>query len=822
MSNNYKLTDVQKDIVKRLIDSLIKYNEAGIEGFTSIGKSVLAVEIIKYFMNTHKDKMVLWIGPKAANDNVRTSVIGKYASKYEDDIKFVNYQYLAALNNGNVPSDIMDDVGLIVFDECHSALAAKTFVSVSTILNECHDAWKLAMTATSIRDSDNVNSLSKLVPEAYKNRAIVYYGLTKAIENKLVNELEYRIVAKQFNSFDITVIKRLETIGKYFDDTRDRISQLLSSIDEYNKKSSNRIAEALKDKLYDDDANVALRHIVFFSKINELEASKELITNAFQQTYPKAKIRVWEFHNKNLKESKTILKKAVASKPEKGTVDVILTVNKGIESIHPKGIKSVVLLRGTASNRVYTQEIGRLVSLKDFSENEKGYIFDFCDNLSMLHNMTIGIGVNSPADRGNFDDERELTFEEMCNIVQSKLKKEFNIVSVTGTSKMMQVMDEYIKLNKICRSRQYFVQLITLKNRYIKNKSIKDYPSADALIEAYKNDPNKDEVTGVNIGRLEEWLGIDSVGSIRSKVLNGAISSNSEIDIEAIKELGHTLFLRELDDELTDDKRREERYMTIIDRVKSKIDSGTDIQNLEGSLAEDYKTLARAKCASRLSTNVAAYARFIGVEIRDDVVSGNYISAYKNSLSDKAADELTEINKRVKNIPNLDTKEKRIKEFRTIIAKIYHFKTKYPNKIASDAIASVIKDNKVIFDRYAIVLDSWARTNPHYYLKFALMCHKMSDKHFLISGEYQTVLMRHWVTFSRFSDIEQMILLEFGLNSTWFKEQAHQQMEWIINVDRDIDTKNIADLKARIAEGKRSGIDYWVMLADSIEANIRK
>ena len=47
-------------------------------------------------------------------------------------------------------------------------------------------------------------------------------------------------------------------------------------------------------------------------------------------------------------------------------------------------------------------------------------------------------------------------------------------------------------------------------------------------------------------------------------------------------------------------------------------------------------------------------------------------------------------------------------------------------------------------------------------------------------------------------------------------------MEWIINVDRDIDTKNMADLKARIIEGKKSGIDYWVTLADSIEANIKK
>ena len=809
----FQLKPFQKEIVDKLRESIKNYNEAGMEVFTAAGKTFMALDIAIDYILKYDTKYVIWIGPQAANNNVKNGPLYEYAPKCIDNFKFISYEQLSRIGDNKVPVSLHSNASLIIMDECHSALATQTYKAIKQILARHTSIPKLVMTATSNRDSDNIDSISKLVPKAYSNRAIVRYALPKASKEKIINSINYYIIAQKFSAPDIEKVTQLKSLAGSFKDSETRINNLIKAIQSYNMDRNNRLYNSLKEYIYSNDRNASARYIVFFNKIALLKQDLDLLKISFSKLYPNAKeIRVFEYDNSNSRvEEREILSKAVHSDPIPGVIDIIATVNKGIQSIHPKGIKAILLFRGTSSVRVYTQEVGRLVSLKSSLSNQKAYVFDFSDNLTMLNRMSIGVGVREVGDRFR-QEEDNVSYEKLIDSIKRDIGSTFNIDVLDCTREMMTILTEYDHIVQMCRSRKNYVYLKMLKDRYIKVQSVREYPSTDRIFEAYYNDENKNSINIPNINDIITWASYDTRGSIKSKLLNRTINDQSDIDIEAVKLLGHTLYLKEVDGELSDNHRRDELYMTVLDRIAAKQAAGISVSDLTGDLKERYKTILRAACNRNLHTNVAAYATLVGVELDKDAVDTNYLTAYKDALTIKQYESIEVLTKLFKSFKLATDKQKQLDLWIKIKAKSYMYLTKEKDKAAVEAIKFLLQKNN----------DSYAMFNSNFSIddielrKFAIMCDKLTDKTKTIVGEYQRNILSHSCKYSKYSLMEQRILSEFGINQDYFDNYIRVNLEYYRNIKKAKEDGNSVLIEAYVKEGEKSGIPYMVALAQSV------
>lgn len=431
-----KLLEYQKELVNNIIKDLDKVGKVGLELFTSGGKSIIGMKLIEHYVNkTHKK--VMWIAPRAALNNVSTKYLAK--SEYENSVECVSLNVLSRLEKILDTKSEYKGYCLIIIDEAHRLMAKNAYEQFQKELSKFNKKVKIfAMTASSYRNLDGIKSLEEITD----NGPIYKYNLSNAISDNIANPVIYYGTALEYNKRCYIALEKLREKYGNIPYVKYILNNVTKKLKENENDTEAKVSSFLKSKVT-FNAKEGDRHIIFFSKIAELKEQKDMVRNIIKKWYAKSNIdiNIIEYHGELSNSESTVALRLINTSPKKNTVDVILTVDKGAESIHPDNMRTIILFRGTQSIVKFTQMIGRVITLT-MHKKQANYVFDFCKSVSLIGANTILIGNRELQDRTELSSD--LTPEQLLN-------EAFNMRKQLSTESFMEVnLDQTIEeLNEL-------------------------------------------------------------------------------------------------------------------------------------------------------------------------------------------------------------------------------------------------------------------------------------------------------------------------------------------------------------------------------------
>jgi len=421
---NTKLTDEQKEIFEECKLSLQKHNQAAVLLSMGGGKSYIATSIVKYLKKNKKDFNIIWITTLNDMNKAKSLMSDEY---FSESITYVTFNKLWRDNNyADELANMHKNYGLIVIDEAHHALAPQTYKGVKQILDKFNKAKLLVMTATKRRYSDRKHIFEWLTPKLklgvdYKDR-----GLKYAINNKLTCDFVYKSCNIQMIKDYCNALKLLQEYSVIFKEFDDLIVKSNKIVDDYTKNIFTKLGEQMQQDL-EVDGSQGDRWFVFFSTISEIQQTKDNIEELFKIAYSNtaAKINIIEYHSE-ITDNNVI--NNIICEPIKGQVDVILTCNKGSESLHPKNTRGIIMLRKTLSGTVFEQQIGRALEIREACSYVK-YIYDCVDNKKNIDkNESIYNGKEALDERRILSAFNEISkSDDVLNMLNKKYGDTFDV-----------------------------------------------------------------------------------------------------------------------------------------------------------------------------------------------------------------------------------------------------------------------------------------------------------------------------------------------------------------------------------------------------------
>lgn len=382
---NKKVLKIRKDTKKDLIDKLTMYKKCCLIRPTGFGKTWLLTSMIKDY------KRVLYVYPSAAILNTVVDVyynnvddnnaitdrdtieLAKQIRKF-DHVDMLTYMKLQGLSKSDINK--LPEYDLIVFDEAHIMGATKTKKAIEKIFARFTEAHIIGATATPNRMDgfdvvgtffDNVVVFSYTLHDAFKDDLLkrpVYYYCTYDVND--VKKNAYKDAQNQLfdAGIDKDVIKRKEI------QTLLRSSILHeSSIFNMDNIIRSGIKKYLKGNYF--------KFICFFGDIDKIEEQGEQVKEWFKKAFPDYIVTTLNVHSKD-SESLDNVNKMNNLKHKNKHIDLIFCVNMINVGYHVNDLSGILMYRGTQSNIIYIQQLGRALSS---GSDKPCIVFDVVDNI---------------------------------------------------------------------------------------------------------------------------------------------------------------------------------------------------------------------------------------------------------------------------------------------------------------------------------------------------------------------------------------------------------------------------------------------------------
>lgn len=407
-----ELRDWQVRVYREAKHQLKLNHQAAMELFTSGGKTYIAGKIIEDYIDNDNKANILWVSSRSAIDNVASGYFSESLHKHITFATFGDIERYGIDVENNVKTTFHKKYSLIIIDEAHRALAPHAFYGIGKLRDIHFDADLLVMTATPKRYSDGRNAFAELTPLA-KPCGI---PLKAAVKGKLVTDMQYRVCNTQVLKQDYFAIEEYRKVSEKYGIFRTQINVLEHYLENFQFNLKESAVRVLKEN-NPYDGTKGDRWMVFFSTVLALKSMKPDMEEVFHEVYPGKAVRVLEYHGRNTKDINNNVLSIMTEPATPGTVDVILTVEKGGESVHPKNMRGILMYRCTRSDRIYQQQLGRAVRIKDNNEDGPAVIIDFVNNVSIVGGDTLGVGYRALSDRPD-KDHRIPSIDEITSRIE--------------------------------------------------------------------------------------------------------------------------------------------------------------------------------------------------------------------------------------------------------------------------------------------------------------------------------------------------------------------------------------------------------------------
>ena len=384
MANNF---NEQAKTLNDIKAKLAKYHKGAIIRPTGFGKTWMLTELIKSY------NKVLYLYPAEV---IKDTVVNRYCDSLYDpvqqdyidengrvfdpetidtavamgdltkikDVTLMTYSKLIRLTDDDFANMNYD---LILFDEVHRIGATRTSLAVHELFAANPKADFVGATATPTR-MDNFDVISVF----FSDIMTYSYTLLDAIQDGLIQEPNYCFATYDFE----TDLKEAAlTAGEDLSDpivTEVLNAKLIEMANIFNME--NIIRDVCSQYATSTDY---MKFISFFADQKHMKEKLDEVIEWFQQAFPNHTISVLKITSRNKTELENTgkLNQLV---PQPNHIDIIACIDMLNMGYHVDNLTGIVMYRGTKSNIIFAQQVGRALSA---GNNNSAIIFDVVDNL---------------------------------------------------------------------------------------------------------------------------------------------------------------------------------------------------------------------------------------------------------------------------------------------------------------------------------------------------------------------------------------------------------------------------------------------------------
>ena len=350
-----------EEAYQKIKDMLKETDRAAVVHPTGTGKTYIALKWIE-----ETSGKTIYVAPsnhilnQVKEDVEKAKESGEISDeqyKRYKEVKYVTYTSLMEL------SKMESGYDNIIIDEFHRCGAPEWSKGVDRIIKQSPNAKILGMTATPIRAVDNKNMADAI----FKGNVASEMTLEEAVAEGII---EAPIYINGIYSLQEEIKRAESNIEKISNEEAKK--ELRKDIEEAKRHLEQ--AEGLDDIFakYAGDKKEG-KYIVFCNDINDMHKKMQESNKWFEKV---GETRIYEVsYRKSDKLNEDTIKRF---KEEGEKINLLFSVDKLNEGVHVDGIDGVIMLRKTGSPIVYTQQLGRALSV---GNEGTPIVFDLVNNI---------------------------------------------------------------------------------------------------------------------------------------------------------------------------------------------------------------------------------------------------------------------------------------------------------------------------------------------------------------------------------------------------------------------------------------------------------
>lgn len=456
----------------RKIDNAYQSDEdvVGIVHATGTGKSYLALNLAYHNQN----KKVVYIVPSNGIIEHLENIIKESGLNKEKDFANVEFRTYQSLINLSLEEMENIDCDLLILDEFHH-LGAPIWGARTRTFIETHSNIKIfGMTAYTIRDRNTSYERDMANPETdelFSNKIISRYDLCDAIiDGILPQNITYK-----------TSVIGLEEILKKLEDKTSSLG-----LEEENKKeleiARKRIAEApsiakiIKETIHSNSKLIYFCPPFSEKDVNDIETIKKEALEWFKQITDEENIAFYSTTSEMGTDGKKNREAFYQDVDLNGNdvsskLRVMFAINQYNEGIHAPNVDGVIMGRGTSSDIVFFEQLGRALAV---NRNNNPVIIDLAGNYTYMNELE-----NNIKDRIKEQSEKTGRTNERRNIPEVKFNIEIQNIDIFNF-----LSDYYKKINRTWKD--YY----ELARKYYESHGDLEVPSKFKTNDGITYDPN--------------------------------------------------------------------------------------------------------------------------------------------------------------------------------------------------------------------------------------------------------------------------------------------------------------------------------------------
>ena len=345
---------------EKVNENIEKNNKTAVIQPTGTGKMYIGLK----YVEDNKEKKAIYIAPSnAILHDVKKNIFAEGMTMQDfPNIKRITYQKLASLSDEEIEKL---DVDIIIIDEFHHCGAPVWGKGVSRLIERNPNAKILGFSATPIRYNDGLRDMAD---EMFENNVASEMTLEEAIDRGILPKATYVSTLygyeQELGKMQVDIDSMKGNIENR-QQAQDLLNELRKKLDENTQNLLELLSEHMKNK--------SGKYIVFCKNIDDMNKKMEQAQKMFGGVNSNIKVRGV---SSKIKETDRILTE-FEQDTEEGTLKLLYAVDMISEGYHVKGLDGVVMMRPTYSPTVFTQQLGRGLTVGDDKET---VILDLVNN----------------------------------------------------------------------------------------------------------------------------------------------------------------------------------------------------------------------------------------------------------------------------------------------------------------------------------------------------------------------------------------------------------------------------------------------------------
>lgn len=354
-----KLKPHNEEAYKKVQEKLETSKKVAVIHPTGTGKMYIALKMLE----DNKEKRAIYIAPSnPILHDVKKSIFAEGMNMTDfPNLERKTYQKLMKLSDKEI-EDLEFDI--IILDEFHHCGAPEWGKGVDRLLQRNPNANILGLSATPLRYFDGLRDMSD---ELFDNNVASEMTLEEAIEQGILPEATY---VSTLYGFD----EELENMQANINEIKDKAKreQAQALFDSLSKKLDDN-TENLPELFAEYMKNKTGKYIIFCKNIEDMQEKMEQARNMFGAVNSNITVRGV---SSKIKENDKILTDFENDNDE-DSLKLLYAVDMLNEGYHIRDLDGVVMMRPTFSPTIFTQQLGRALTVG--GENEP-VVLDLVNN----------------------------------------------------------------------------------------------------------------------------------------------------------------------------------------------------------------------------------------------------------------------------------------------------------------------------------------------------------------------------------------------------------------------------------------------------------